>query len=279
MLSSCAFNGLFLFPYELNEQSEFNGYAEEIQDTVTLSFVGKQPLFHTADGVKAELSYTIKSIDFLSEGDTLNSWLLEPRENFNGRLLYFLHGNAGNVVYQYSLVTPFVKSGYKVFLIDYSGFGFSEGESTRQRVLQSGYDGFEKMLELRIPHDQLLIYGQSLGGHLAAVVAKKYEQQIDGLIIEGAFNSHKAVASTRVPLLPWIFVKEMYKGQDSIREFNKPFLSIHSINDKTVKYKLGKKLYDKANEPKEHYAIDSCHICGPLHYKDSILFRIDNMLK
>ena len=280
VLSSCAFNGLFLHPYKLSEESSFNGYSKQLEDTITLSFAGDQPQFHRSNSDTANLDYTIKSINFESKtSDTLNAWLLEPKSNFNGTLIYWLHGNAGHIVYQYQLVTPFVEKGFKVFMIDYSGFGFSSGEATRKNTLQNGCDGFEFMKGMNIPHEKTLIYGQSLGGHLASVVAPLYQDQLDGLVIEGAFNSHKAVASTRVPILPWVFVSEMYKGQRSIRDFHKPFLSIHSVNDRTVKYKLGKRLYDHANEPKEHFAIDSCHVCGPLYYRDSIVNKMQNMVK
>ena len=278
-VSSCAFNGMFLHPFELNEDSSFKGYSDKYNDTIELSFLGDQPVFNTLTGEKVKHNYTIESQNFIgSKGDTLNSWFLKPNENYNGKTIYFLHGNAGNVVFQYRLVEPFVKRGYQLFMIDYSGFGFSTGESTRSNVVQNGYDGMEHLLNMEdLQYEQLFIYGQSLGGHLASVVANKYEDQIDGLIVEGAFNSHKAVAATRIPILPWVFVKEMYSGKDSIQEFNKPFLSIHSEEDKTVKYKLGKKLYDKGNEPKWHYKIDSCHICGPLYYADSIIARMNKM--
>ncbi|MBK9423616.1 MAG: hypothetical protein IPN54_05745 [Bacteroidetes bacterium] len=44
---------------------------------------------------------------------------------------------------------------------------------------------------------KLVIYGQSLGGHLAAVVAQQRQDDIDALVIEGAFSSHKDIASKR----------------------------------------------------------------------------------
>lgn len=279
LLGSCAFNGLFLHPFELTEDSSFKGYSEDLKDTLTMSFSGVQPEIRDSKNENAELGYTILSEQFINtNGDTLNSWLMKPDSNYNGKTLYFLHGNAGHLAYQYPLVDPFVKRGFNVFMIEYSGFGFSTGESTRKNVLQDGYDGMEHLLKRKdIEYEKLFIYGQSLGGHLASVVANRFEDQIDGLIVEGAFNSHKAVASTRVPLLPWIFVKEMYKGKDSIQEFHKPFLSIHSDPDKTVNYKLGKNLFDKANEPKSHYVIDCKHIRGPLYYADSIVARIHKM--
>jgi fermentation-respiration switch protein FrsA (DUF1100 family) len=72
-------------------------------------------------------------------------------------------------------------------------------------------------------------------------------------------------------------VKEQYSAKDSIEFIEKPVLIVHSISDRTVKYKLGEKLYKNATDPKEFYSIDSCHICGPLYYADSIVSRMQVM--
>jgi dipeptidyl aminopeptidase/acylaminoacyl peptidase len=275
ILSSCAFNGMFLVPYKLSEEDSFTGYSEEHKDSITLTLEGKEPHFRNSQNEEVSFGYTFESIHFKgSNNDTINAWLIEPKENFNGTMLYFLHGNAGNLVYQYRLVTPFVERGYKVFMVDYSGFGFTTGDATRENVLQSGYDGFDYLKQSDIKYDRIVIYGQSLGGHMAAVVGNKYQDDVEGVVIEGGFSSHKDVASTRIPILSRIFIKEMYSGKDSIQKIKKPVLIIHSEEDKIVKYKLGKKLYKKASEPKELYTIDNRHIYGPLLYADSIDSRI-----
>lgn len=278
ILSGCAFDGLFLFPYELDSDTKMKRYSSVFEDTISISFDGHQPQFHHSDQRELVADYTIESIDFVNRrGDTLNSWLIEPKENFNGKMMYFLHGNAGNVLYQYALATPFAKKGYKVFMIDYSGFGFSDGESTRENVLTDAYDGFDYLAARKtdIGYESIIIYGQSLGGHLAVVTAKKYQDQIAALVIEGAFSSHRNVAATRVPVLPYLFMKEMYSAKDSIGLISTPKLVIHSTIDETVKYKLGEKLYQKASEPKMMYTIDSAHVRGPLYYLDSIVYRME----
>lgn len=39
-----------------------------------------------------------------------------------------------------------------------------------------------------VKNTKIVIYGQSLGGHLSAVVAAQMEADVDGLVIEGAFH-------------------------------------------------------------------------------------------
>ncbi len=279
LLSGCAFNKLFLFPFELNEDSTFTQYESDVNDTLRLNFKeNATPNFYFEER-EYNPGYTIRN-DFFKSGDRdLNAWIMIP-DSSNGTTLFFLHGNAGNVVYQYQLMEPYLERGYKVFLFDYSEFGFSEGKATRKNVLEDGHSAFQYMKQQEeFQGDNIIVYGQSLGGHLAAVIGTAYQDEIEGVVIEGGFSSHKDIASDRVPVLARIFVREMYSGKKVINELEKPLLVVHSINDKTVPFSNGAEMYRNATEPKSFYAIDSCHICGPLYYADSISFKMQKMLE
>ena len=282
ILSSCGMNGLFLHPFELTTDSHFRQFDEKKGDTLLLTFdEGANPSFRYQNGDSFDPEYTIESVFFpVADGRRLNAWIIEPTGKGNGTSLFFTHGNAGNVVYNYQLTLPFVKLGYKVFLIDYSEFGFSEGEAKRKEVLEDALQALDYMKSRdEFKGDKIVVYGQSLGGHLAAVVGTMKQNEIDALVVEGGFNCHKDIAADRVPVLGRIFVAEQYSGEDSIVNYTKPLLVIHSINDKVVPYKYGKRLYDAALTDKSFYEIDSAHIRGPLYYTDSIDMKIQRMLK
>ena len=187
-LSSCALNKIFLVPHELNQDSSFKQYVEKYEDTLTLTFnADKSPHIVDSDNQLVDLPYSVESIFFENRnGDQINAWFMQPKIEYNGTTLYFLHGNAGHIAYQFGLATPFVEKGYQVFMIDYSGFGFSEGKAKRKNVITDANDGLKYLIEREdIHYDKLLIYGQSLGGHLTAVVATQNQDKIDGVIIEG----------------------------------------------------------------------------------------------
>ena len=239
-----------------------------------------QPTFTNNKGEALGQSYKIESVGFENAvGNKLNAWMISPDSAYNGITILFLHGNAGNVTSQFMGMLPFVKRGFKALVVDYSGFGFSEGKATRKNVLLDGNAAIEYMAKTKDPaRKKLVIYGQSLGGHLSAVVAASHQDKIDGLVIEGAFSSHKDVAATVAGFIGRIFVAEKYSALKAIGNYNKPLLLIHSIEDETIPFKLGQKLYAKANAPKSFYQIDKCHICGPAYYPDSIATRIKGML-
>lgn len=280
-ISSCALNKMFLVPFTLHQSDTFSRYVEEYDDTLTVSFDDlKKPVIIDSKGKNVEFTYEWESDFFVSDdSDSIQYWLLRPG-NYNGTTIFFLHGNAGNLIYQYGLFKPFADKGYQVLAIDYSGFGFSTGKATRKNVYTDGTSGLDYLLNRNdIIYDKLIIYGQSLGGHLATVIAAENQDKIDGLVIEGAFSSHSDIAAERVPLLGRIFTREMYSAEKMIQRFHKPVLVIHSTEDQTIPYDQGVRLYELGNEPKELYTIDKPHVRGPLFYLDSICSKMDLMLK
>ena len=281
-ITSCAFNKMFLHPFPLKTSDSYSDYNEGLEDTLTLTFTSDQsPIVKNSNNKIADLDYSIENIHFLNQQeDTLNAWFIQPNNNYNGITLYFLHGNAGNLVYNYLLMEPFVKKGFQVFMIDYTGFGFSQGKSKRKFVLTDATIGLDYLQSRTdIKYDKLIMYGQSLGGHLAAVAGTQHQDRIDGLVIEGAFSSHKDVANDRIPFLSRIFVREMYSAEKSIVNYKKPLLIIHSTEDKTIPYKHAERLNELANEPKELFTIDGRHVYGPLLYGDSIAEKLVELVK
>jgi uncharacterized protein len=281
LVASCSLNKTFLHPFPLKIDDSLSAFIPEANDTLTLRFnADSSARIVNSLGETPDLPYSLENIFFKNRsGNKLNAWLFKPIENYNGTTIYFLHGNAANIAYQYLLATPFVNAGFQVFIIDYSGFGFSEGKATRKAVYQDATDGLNYLITSeQIKYDHLLIYGQSLGGHLSVVIANENQDKIDGLVTEGAFSSHKDIAAESVPFLGRIFTREMYSAEKNIRDFKKPILIIHSTEDTRIPFSHGERLIELANEPKELFVIDKEHIRGPLYYADSITAKMARMI-
>lgn len=281
LLTSCSFNKLFLQPTKI-PVSTTQLSLKTADDSTVVSFSGEahQPVFLKNGTDTITFDFSIESVNYKSaNGNILNGWLLKPKNTIATTTLLHLHGNGGCLLSQFKAISPLVDKGFQVFMFDYSGFGFSQGKSTRKNVLTDALSTLD-YLKTRpdVSNTTLLIYGQSLGGHLAAVVAAQRPNDISGLIIEGAFSSHKDIGGHMVPVLGKIFVKQGYSAVKFIKDFHKPVLVIHSTEDEMIPFYMGKKIFDNANAPKEFYEVKKCHICAPQFYADEIAEKIKKML-
>lgn len=281
IISSCGFNKAFLKPIPYPTSTEQTSFTIQ-NDNVVVAFEGdnKQPTYIRNGTDTVEFIYDIESVFFSSEsGNSINGWWLTPKEVEPKITLIHFHGNSGSLPFQHFATTKMIEYGIQVFAIDYSGFGFSEGKAKRKSVIKDGNSAVDYVANHpKTKGTKVIIYGQSLGGNLAGVVASENNDNIDGVVMEGAFSSHKEIASRFAGFIGRWFVKEQYSSAQSIGKFHKPVLVIHSNEDDVIPIKEGREIYDNANQPKEFYEIDGCHICGSRDYAEEIAQKIFKML-
>lgn len=283
LVYSCSLNKAFLAPTSIPAKIKSARLpTTKKNDTLVIFFSGNkhQPTFTINGKDTFDLGFTIESVNFKStDGDTLNGWFLKPKHATAKITILHLHGNAGCLLSQYGAIDPLIKDTFQIFMFDYSGFGFSQGKATRDNALADANSALDYLKTRQdVKNTKLVIYGQSFGGHLAPVVAAQRQNEIDGLVTEGAFSSAKDIGAHEVPILGRILVKQGYCAKKSIKGFHKPVLIIHSVEDSTVPFYMAKKIFDNANQPKEFYPIKKCHMCGPEFYADSISIKIKHML-
>ncbi len=287
VFSSCGFNKRFYAADKLQPDMVVALFNDVKSDTTFVHIEGAnfQPVFTDSKHNPKDMGFTIESVVFKSEsGNQLNGWFFKPEAGVtpNGITMLFLHGNAGNVFSQMQGALFFVKRGFQVFLVDYSGYGFSTGKSTREHFIQDGDAAIQYMVTRPdVKNTKVIIYGQSLGGHLSATVAARNEKLIDGLVMEGAPSSYKDIAAYQfraIGPLARLLTKEKSPAYKSIEHFHKPLLTIYSTEDKAVPMRMGRKIYAHANQPKSFYEVKFPHIRAPEHYADSITYKIKTML-
>lgn len=283
-LTSCEFNSKFYYPKKISLPFSTPVISKENGDTLyTLNVLSDSvpPVFTNKNGEEIEFDYHIESALIKSaSGNTIHGWFIEPADSVKNNItLFFLHGNGGNILSYLSLVFPFVEQGYQAFMFDYSGYGLSDGKPNRKNVYNDANSAFNHLRSRdEVKGNKIVVYGQSLGGHLTPSVALQNIEFISGIVIEGAFSSHKDIAAQGAGIFGRIFVRETYPAKKLISKLRLPTLIIHSTDDSVIPFKMGEKLYQNANEPKELFVIDGCHICGPKFYAEEISEKIQSML-
>lgn len=284
--ASCAFNKNFLSPIKFKSDLQKFVVNKSTTDPLTITYSGKnhQPTFLDKNNKPVALDYQMESIMFkASAGYLLNGWMMKANGNAPKATLIHFHGNGSNLLYQMKFVLPLLKKGYQVFIFDYSGFGFSEGKATRNQLLIDGEDAINYVKTRNdIANIPLFIHGMSYGGNLAICVGAKMQDKVDGIITEGAFSSHKDLATNgnRKKFMTRLFVKEMYASENYVTQIKKPLLIIHSQDDKVIPFINAERIFANATAPKKEFLkINGKHLQASASDLDKLDVSIMNLLK
>ena|SRR3989338_4428011 len=189
-------------------------------------------------------------------GLQLNGWFI-PFEQARHTLI-FLHGNAGNIGDRLEKIEMFHNMGLNVFIFDYRGYGRSQGKPSERGMYEDGLAAYDYLLSRRdVVAKNIVGYGASLGGTAAVNLAS--QRQLKCLIVDSSFTSAADMTKYLFPLIPSFVFKTKLDSTSKIKDLSIPKLFIHSRDDETVPFKLGKRLYDMASEPKEFLQIKGGH--------------------
>ena len=211
--------------------------------------------------------------------DQIHGWWLSAQSQSNGNALLFLHGNSYNVGENLFHAKRFVDMGFSVLLMDYRGFGRSDGGFPRESfVYEDAQAMYDYLLEEQgFSPDQIFVYGHSLGGAIAIDLVKN--NPAAGLIAEGTFTSipDMATYTGRYSFLPVnLLLHQRFESLSKVPEIKTPTLFIHGLEDEVIPYEMGQTLHDAAIAPKQIYLVpeaghNDVASTADLEYNDAIL--------
>jgi fermentation-respiration switch protein FrsA (DUF1100 family) len=217
-----------------------------------------------------ELGLDYEDVNFdTDDGVALHGWYVStpaPR----GTVLFF-HGNAGNVSHRLDSIAIFHALGLDVFIIDYRGYGRSQGRASESGTYRDAEAAWRYLTaERRIDPARIVIFGRSLGGAVAARLASTVEPA--AVIIESSFTSAADVASRLYPFLPVRFLLRLeYPVADDLERSSSPVLVVHSRGDEIIPFGMGRALYEAAPQPKAFLELAGDHNTAFLIDRDRYL--------
>lgn len=192
-----------------------------------------------------------------SDEVALHGWFI-PAEESSGEVLLFFHGNAGNISHRLGSIRIFHDLGLDVFIFDYRGYGRSEGKPSEEGLYADGRAALGFLLEKGYSPEDVIAFGRSLGGAVAAKISS--ETPPAALILESTFTSLAAMASRAAPLFPVRFLlRSGYRTDRILPGIRCPVLVVHSPEDDIIPYCNGTKLLELAPEPKRFLQISGGH--------------------
>ena len=221
-----------------------------------------------------QLGIEYEDIELTSaDGTKLSAWWLEAYGEVNGTVVFF-HGNAENISTHLGSVYWLPEKGFQVLMLDYRGYGRSEGKPRFPEIFDDIAAAIEWTLdEPRADGKPVFVLGQSLGASMSGYVVATRPDLREGLTavaLDAAFASYpditREVASRH--WLTWSFqypaswmMPRKYNLIDYVDQISPtPLLIIHGTQDEVIPYSNGEALYAAAGEPKNFMRYDGPHI-------------------
>jgi len=199
---------------------------------------------------------------------TLHGWFIAGRSS---RVLLFFHGNAGNISHRLDSIRQFQDLGLSVLIIDYRGYGQSEGQTTEKGIYRDADAAWRYLIEDRgIAASDIVIFGRSLGASVASHLAAEHRPL--ALIVESSFTSVPEIAQDLYPWLPARWLSRLrHATRDYIRDVRCPVLVVHSRDDEIIPYHHGEAIFASANEPRTLLTIRGTHNDAFLRDEDAYI--------
>jgi uncharacterized protein len=188
-----------------------------------------------------------------SDGYRLNGWFFESQKQPSEATVVFFHGNSGNIANVGWLGQWFAERGFNALLVDYRGYGASDGEPGDEAGLYADGDAAVGFIlnEKREHPERVVLYGTSLGTTVVADVASR--GKAGAVIIESGLSSASSLATHRFSWLPrslHFIGKNDFESARKLRSVKSPVLIAHGDPDPVIPTSEARLLFEAANEPK-----------------------------
>lgn len=144
-------------------------------------------------------------------------------------LIFFLHGNGGNLNTWTTNVGYYQQINYDLFIFDYRGYGKSTGQIQSEAQLHEDVRTVWDEIAPLYPDKPIVLYGRSLGTALATKLATSVNPDL--LILVSPFSSMIAMARRQYPFLPDWLLRYQFRTDEHIADVQTPIVFVHGDQD------------------------------------------------
>jgi pimeloyl-ACP methyl ester carboxylesterase len=173
-----------------------------------------------------------------NDGKSINGLLF--RTDSTKGLVFYLHGNAGSLDSWGEVAKRYTELHYSVLIVDYPGYGKSEGRIVNQtglfEVIQAVYNEAKK----QVHEDSIVVIGYSIGTGLAAQLAATNHPRL--LILQAPYYNLTDMMRRRYPIIPTFLLKYKLKTNEYLKNCKMPVVIFHGDKDEVIYYGSSLKL-------------------------------------
>lgn len=210
--------------------------------------------------------------------------------NFPGKqTIMYCHGNSGNISHRQYIVDICRKFELNLLIFDYRGFGQSPGKPCKRFLKKDGEAAYKFLVHQRkVKPNDLIIWGESLGGFVAIWTAAKFKCK--SLILLCTFSGlddaiinyfdpgiGKTVAQFYYSLVGLRYDTMMSRAY--IRKVRCPVAIVHSQEDNVIPYRCAEILHAHVvHNNKLLITIEGGHSCPIISRKQlEVLFKFSGI--
>ncbi|MDU0369878.1 alpha/beta hydrolase [Hymenobacter endophyticus] len=176
--------------------------------------------------------------------------LLFPADSTSKGLIFYLHGNGGALDSWGEVAATYTRLGYSVFLLDYRGYGKSEGRISSQAQLLADVDTAYQQLTREFPENRTVLLGYSLGTGPAAWLAARHRPQL--LVLQAPYASMRAMARQHYPWVPSFIVRYPLATDEVLPQVQVPIVIFHGNQDEVISPQSTQRL-ERSLKPQDQF--------------------------
>jgi len=203
-------------------------------------------IFHPeqlAKNHKFQFDQKFEELNFKTNDNKLLNALLFKSDSSKG-LIFYLHGNAGYLNSWGEIAEAYLQFDLDVLMLDYRGFGKSEGEISSQSQLFEDIETVYTEMKKKYPENKIVILGYSIGTGPAAKLASTNNPKL--LILQAPYYSLIDLMKQNYPYLPTFLLKYKLETFKYIQECKMPIIIFHGDRDNVIYYNSSVKLRELA---------------------------------
>jgi pimeloyl-ACP methyl ester carboxylesterase len=174
----------------------------------------------------------------VTDGRLLNG-LLFKADTTKG-LIFYLHGNAGSLANWGEVTKTYTDLNYDVFILDYRGYGKSEGEIKSQDEMFQDNQVIYNALKKKYNEEQITILGYSIGTGFASKLAS--DNNPKQLILQAPYYSLTDLMKNTYSILPTFILRYKLETNEYLKKCKMPITLFHGDNDEVIYYNSSVKL-------------------------------------
>ena len=169
----------------------------------------------------------------------VETWYLRPghlNESGPSPVVIFAHGNAELIDFMPEELSIFTELGIGVLLVEYPGYGRSQGSPSQQSITQTFVKAYDMITARKdVDSTRIILFGRSLGGGAVCALARK--RSAAALILMSAFTSARSFAPKY--LVPGLLIRDPFDNLSVVSAFKGPVLVMHGKTDEIIPYRHG----------------------------------------